>query len=279
MVVAAPMLQPPKVLPQPWARAWGEDEYGIWTELELHGVAQRLRWIAPGTFLMGSPANEPERDDDELQHEVVLTRGFWLADTACTQALWQAVMGESPSRFKGDERPVENVSWEDCQLFLERVTSEEDLGLRLPTEAEWEYACRAGTTTPFWFGETVSTDQVNFDGNYPYAGGPKSHYREETVPVGSLPVNSWGLYEMHGNVREWCADWFGPYEDERVIDPPGPEKGDYRVLRGGSWLNGARNCRSASRRMTLPGFQYGFIGLRLARGQESQVGKEPATGS
>jgi formylglycine-generating enzyme required for sulfatase activity len=274
------MLRPPEVLPHSWASAWGEDEHGIWTELELRGVVQRLRWLAPGSFLMGSPADEPERYDDEAQHEVVLTRGFWLADTACTQALWQAVMGENPSRFKGADRPVETVSWEDCQRFLERINREvPGLDLRLPAEAEWEYACRAGTKTPFWFGETASTDQVNFDGNYPYAGGAKGHYRQETVPVKSLPANSWGLYEMHGNVWEWCADWFGPYTEGRVVDPQGPETGGDRVLRGGSWRYFARFCRSAYRFWFEPGSRREDFGFRLARGQESQAGTGTGTGN
>lgn len=246
-----------------WSTGCGEDEYGIWTEFEVNGVAQQMRWIQPGKFLIGSPETEPERCSNELQHEVVLTQGFWLADTACTQALWQAVMGKNPSRFKGVKRPVENVSFEDCERFLVQINQlRPDLELRLPTEAQWEYACRAGTKTPFSFGETITAEQVNYDGNYPYQGGEKGKNREETVDVKALPANQWGLYEMHGNVWEWCSDWKG------VVDPVGPKTGGLRVLRGGSWLNLARHCRSASRRADHPGYRNSLIGFRLSRGQD-----------
>ena len=194
---------------------------------------------------MGSPEDEPERNNDEVQHEVELTQGFWLADTACTQALWEAVMGSNPSTFKGAERPVENVSWEDCREFFELVNqAEPGPDLWFPTEAQWEYACRAGSSTPFWFGGQVTPEQVNYDGNHPYAGGAKGKYREETVAVGSLPCNGWGLYEMHGNVWEWCLDWYGPYSEGKDVDPQGPAGRGYRVLRGGSWFSDAGSCRS-----------------------------------
>ena len=258
-------------LPVTWKQHVGEDDFGAYEDVEISGVVQRFRWIPPGSFLMGSPAGEkpePERYGDETPHEVELSRGFWLGDTACTQALWKAVSGKEPGRFKGGDRPVENVSWDDCRDFLARANaSDVGLGLRLPTEAEWEYACRARKTTPFWFGETISPDQVNYDGNYPYAGGPKGLYREKTVPVGSLPPNDWGLYEMHGNVWEWCRDWYGPYPSGRVVDPAGPSEGSGRVLRGGSWFFLARHCRSASRYWSRPGARFDSFGLRLARGQ------------
>ena len=203
---------------------------------------------------------------------MTLTKGFWLADTACTQALWQAVMGENPSSFRGADRPVEQVSWEDCQEFLERVNNETPrLNLRFPTEAEWEYACRAGTTTPFWFGAAITTDQVNFDGNYPYADGEKGRFREETVPVKTLPPNGWGLYEMHGNLWEWCLDRHGDYPTTEAVDPLGATQGDDRVLRGGSWYDVGRDCRSAYRGGDLPGYRHGSVGLRLARGQVEQA--------
>ncbi len=263
--------RPPSVLPHPWTSAWGEDEFGIWMEFEFRGVVQRLRWIGPDDFLMGSPQDEPERSGDELQHEVVLTQGFWLADTACTQALWEAVMGENPSGFKGADRPVDWVSWEDCQRFIKRINEEiPGLALRLPSEAQWEYACRAGTTTPFSFGNNVGTEQVNYHGGFPYADGPKGEYRGQTVVVKSLPANGWGLYEMHGNVLEWCADWYGLYEEGRIVDPQGAEQGDRRVLRGGSWVLNGRNCRSAARYFNEPGYRIDFAGLRLLRGQEGQ---------
>jgi formylglycine-generating enzyme required for sulfatase activity len=237
-----------------------------------------MRWINAGRFLMGSPKNEPERYDYELQHEVWLTKGYWIADTACTQEFWEAVMAKNPSKFKGKSRPVENVSWDDCQRFLDRMKAWE---LALPTEAQWEYACRAGTTTAFSFGDNVTTEQVNFDGNYPYAGGAMGEYREETIEVGSLPANEWGLHEMHGNIWEWCEDLYAEYMRGRVVDPCNREEGARRVLRGGSWRHYGRGCRSANRYSLEPDARSSNIGFRFSRGQNScakqeQAGKERA---
>ncbi len=221
--------------------------------------------------MMGSPGNEPERYGDELLHEVILTGGFWLADTACTQALWQAVMGKNPSGFKGAQRPVENVSWDGCREFIDKINRlKPGLHLRLPTEAQWEYACRAGTQIPFWFGDNITPDQVNYNGNYPYTGGKKGTYRKETVDVTSLPCNGWGLYQMHGNVWEWCSDWYDEYPTGSVIDPVGPADGTFRVLRGGSWIFFGRNVRSAYRSRDVPSYRVFFTGFRLARGQKEQ---------
>ena len=227
-------------------------------------MVQRLRWIEPGSFWMGSPASEKERFDDEQRHRVTLTRGFWLADTACTQALWQAVMGSIPSDFKGNAQlPVEQVSWDAVtRQFLAKLKQRlPGLEARLPTEAEWEYACRAGTETPFHFGAQITPAHVNYDGNYPYAGGAKGEYRKKTVPVKSLPANAWGLYEVHGNVWEWCADGYGPYPTGEATDPQGVPNAESRVLRGGSWGGTARGCRSAHRGHNTPGPRG--IGFRL----------------
>jgi len=255
-------------LPYSWSTAWGEDRYGIWTEFQIHNVAQRMRWIEPGVFLMGSPPNEPERFDDETQHEVELTQGFWLADTTCTQELWQAVMGNNPSCYKGPKRPVEYVNYEDCRGFLDMVNdSASHLQLRLPTEAEWEYACRARTETPFWFGETINPEQVNYDGFCPYNGGESGLSWQETMEVKALPPNGWGLYQMHGNVREWCADWYGAYGGGKLVDPQGPLVGDARILRGGSWFSRGRGCRSAARLARSPSTREDNYGFRLARAQ------------
>ena len=270
----------PDLFPPPWASEWEEDaEWGLAATLNLNGVKQTFRWIQPGTFLMGSPGGEVDRFDDETRHEVTLTRGYWLADTACTQALWQAVMGDNPSSFKDDPaNPVEHVSWDDVQTFLGCLNAlVPGLAAGLPSEAQWEHACRAGTTTPFSFGDNITPEQVNYDGNSPYADGKKGLYRERTVPVKSLPTNLWGLYEMHGNVVEWCADWYGDYPEGPQIDPSGPPEGVYRVLRGGSWIGYGLHCRAAHRGRGQPGDPGRNLGFRLAPGQRpGPAGQEAA---
>ena len=249
----------------------GVDEFGLYADLQFNAVVQRFRWIVQGKFLMGSPDTEPGRwKERETQHEVTLTLGYWLADSACIQALWRAVTGDNPSRFQGnDDNPVEQVSWDDAQTFIAQLNSlVPGLHARLPTEAEWEYACRAGTSTPFSFGGNITPEQVNYDGNYPYADGEKGLYREKTVPVKSLPPNPWGLYEMHGNVWEWCQDWFvEEYGAAPQVDPQGPSTGAGRVLRGGSWDDFGRNVRSAHRGRDGPGNGGSIFGFRLALGQ------------
>ncbi|QTR51863.1 formylglycine-generating enzyme family protein [Candidatus Thiothrix anitrata] len=260
----------PAAFPESWASDWGEDEYGLWMGFTYKGVRQDFRWIEPGTFMMGSPKNEPERDDDETQCEVTLTEGFWLAETTVTQALWEVVMGDDPSNFKGEHLPVEKVSWEDAQRFITKMNGmKPELQMCLPTEAQWEYCCRAGTTTPFYFGEQINSELVNFDGNYPYNDRRKSEYRKQTVEVKSLPPNDWGLYEMHGNVWELCQDWYGDYPAQPTVDPQGEEIGSYRVLRGGSWFSSGRFCRSASRHHYVPGDRSSAIGFRLALGHRA----------
>ena len=257
----------PDIFPFPWASAWGKDQSGIWMEFHIKGVVQRMRWIFPGKFRMGSPYDEPERFKNEKQHPVNLTNGFWLADTACTQALWKAVMGENPSGFKGDDRPVETVSWDDCQEFLKKINNRiPGLNLQLPTEAQWEYACRAGTEGPFSFGNTMTPDQVNYHGAYPYQDGRKGNSQGGTVPVKSLPCNPWGLYEMHGNAFEWCRDRYGEYSSKPLTDPEGAKEGLHRVVRGGSWNFNVWRCRSAYRRGNEPGNRNYVIGFRFSRG-------------
>ncbi|MBL8390546.1 MAG: formylglycine-generating enzyme family protein [Candidatus Accumulibacter sp.] len=261
----------PPVLPPACASAWGDDAHGLWIDVDLAGVVQRFRWIEPGEFSMGSPADEPERAEREgPRHRVRLTSGFWLADTACTQALWMAVMGgENPSGFQEDARnPVEGVSRDDvigASGFLQRVASlAPGVIAELPTEAEWEYACRAGSETPFHFGATIGPEQANYDGNRPYAGGRKGEYRQKTVPVKSFAPNDWGLYEMHGNVWEWCADGLRDYADGTVEDPRGTEGAAPRVVRGGSWGNEARGLRSAFRGEGRRVIRFDLLGFRFA---------------
>ncbi|MFO7641709.1 MAG: formylglycine-generating enzyme family protein, partial [Candidatus Competibacteraceae bacterium] len=268
--------------PPSWADDWGTDEYGHWVTFSVEDqrgnkVTQRMRWIEPGTFLMGSPKDEPERFGNEgPQHPVAISRGYWLFDTACTQALWEAVMGKNPSGFKGPDRPVESVSWNDCQDFLQRLNERRPgLDLALPSEAQWEYACRAGTTTPFSFGANITPEQANYDGNFPYAGGKKGLYRQQTVPVASLLPNPWGLYEMHGNVLEWCQDhWHSNYQGAPTDGSAWVDSGAgaNRVLRGGSWNDLARLVRAASRYLDLPGHRSGNFGFRCDRVQQ---GAEP----
>jgi formylglycine-generating enzyme required for sulfatase activity len=215
---------------------------------------------------MGSPAGEVGRYDHEgPQHEVTLTQGFWLGDTACTQALWEAIMGKHRSRFKGAERPVENVRWGEMPTFLRKLNGLlSGLDLTLPTEAQWEYACRAGTTTAFSFGESINPEKVNFDGNFPYAGASKGLSRDETVVVRSLPSNAWGLYEMHGNVSEWCIDGQRDYSDAQEVDPWGPTDWTGRAVRGGNWASNASLVRCAFRG-SGPNYRDGTLGFRCAR--------------
>jgi formylglycine-generating enzyme required for sulfatase activity len=272
-----------------WAIEAGRDNYGEWADFEVGKVRQRMRWLPPGRFLMGSPDDEPGRDSGEgPRHEVALTEGFWLADTACTQALWLAVVGGSnPAHFKDDpQNPVESIAIADVETFLKRLggTLPGQPRALLPTEAQWEYACRAGTTTPFSFAEQISTEQVNYDGNFPYDNpkqpGRKGLHREKTVPVKSLPPNAWGLYEMHGNVLEWCADRVGAYSAEPKVDPRGGSGlGAQRAVRGGSWDIDAGRARSAFRDAGEPGNRDHGLGFRFAlRPQEPGRGAQELGG-
>jgi formylglycine-generating enzyme required for sulfatase activity len=252
-----------------WKPPFGKDEYGIYADLTINKVSQRFRWIEAGWFLMGSPSGEPKRNRDEQQHQVTFTQGYWLADTACTQALWLATMGgENPAYFKEDlNNPVEQVSWDDVQDFLNKLNQLiPDLNARLPTEAEWEYACRAGKIMPFSFGDNITPEQVNYDGNNPYNNGEKGLYRKKIVAVKSLPPNDWGLYEMHGNVWEWCQDRYGDYSSEPVTNPTGVIEGTSCVLRGGSWDGSARRTRSANRNLITPNNRNRDFGFRFALG-------------
>ena len=259
----------------------GTDDYGLYADLSIQDITQRFRWIEPGTFLMGSPESEPERYDDEVQHQVTLTQGFWLADTTVTQALWQTVMGNNPSNFQDNHNnPVEKVSWNDIQDFIQKLnTLIPGLQAKLPTEAQWEYACRAGTTTPFSFGDNITPEQVNYDGNRPYANGKKGLYREKTVLIKSLPANPWGLYEMHGNVWEWCQDVWqeklpaSPVKDPESVAGDDQGAGVGRVVRGGSWNDFGGHVRSAIRLRLDPAYRFDFIGFRLALGLELRSGQ------
>ena len=255
-----------------WSEDVKKDQYGSYVELVIQGVCSRFRWIQPGSFMMGSPTSKLQRGGNETLHDVTLTQGFWMADTACTQALWLAVMGSNPAYFSSNfENPVEKVSWNDVQLFLQRAN---DLvstkgGLRLPSEAEWEYACRAGTNTPFSFGSNATPSLANCRGNYPSGGDNDGLYREKTIPVKSLHTNRWGLYQMHGNVYEWCQDWNGDGFSS-TSDPKGANSGTSRVLRSGSWGSYAQYMRSACRAYLSPNYSDYYIGFRLVLNNQLQ---------
>jgi uncharacterized protein (TIGR02996 family) len=227
------------------------------------GVEMTFSFIPPGSFLMGSPESEERRSEDETLHQATLTEGFWLGISPVTQAPWLQATGHKPSRFKGDDLPVERVSWDDCQEFCTRLGEKTGSHFRLPTESQWEYSCRAGTTTPFFFGDRICPGQANYDGEYTYGKGQKGVSRKQPTPVGSFTPNAWGLFDLHGNVYEWCADWYGAYPAREVKDYKGPERGDDRVLRGGSWYGSPKMCRSAYRNWDVPSCRTVNFGCRV----------------
>ena len=243
---------------------------------KLNRIELEMVVIPAGTFMMGSPKNEKKRSNNEsLQHQVKVSE-FLMGRYPITQAQWRAVadlpqekiaLKVAPSRFKGDDRPVEQVNWHEAVEFCQRLSRYTHRQYRLPSEAEWEYACRAGTKTPFYFGETITTDLANYIGNSSYGKGPTGKYRKETTPVGHFKVaNNFGLCELHGNVWEWCADpWHGNYEGAPTDGSVWKEEGDdsKRVLRGGSWFNVPWDCRSASRDFNPPGGRDNDIGFRV----------------
>ena len=247
-----------------------------WTVPNL-GLA--MAWMPPGSFIMGSA----DGDTNGIPaHQVAISNGFWIGVYEVTQAQWELAMetrtetieGRKHPEFPGTNRPVENVTWFECVDFCKKLTEQEreasrlpdELEYRLPTEAEWEYACRAGTQTAFCYGDTLDTSKANFDGRHPVGDAPAGVYRKATMPVGSFPPNAWGLYDMHGNVYEWCAELFvGQAEAgrkgsvERFDDP-------LRVARGGSWYDYGDCCRSAHRSGVNSGYAFSDVGMRLVLG-------------
>jgi len=236
---------------------------GTWKEKKFKKPTIQWASIPAGTFTMGSPSSEVNRGSDEgPQHQVTLS-AFKMSKYEVTFAQYDKFC-EATGRSKPDDedwgrgnRPVINVSWHDATAFAKWM------GCRLPTEAEWEYACRAKTTTPFNTGNNLTTSQANYNGNYPYNGNAKGTYRNKTIAVGSFSPNAFGLYDMHGNVWEWCSDWYGDYSSSSQTNPKGASSGDYRVLRGGGWRHDARLCRSAFRNNNSPSSSRHFIGFRL----------------
>jgi formylglycine-generating enzyme required for sulfatase activity len=237
-------------------------------------TVERVEWREPltgmvlirlpaGSFTMGSPLDEPGREAQEHQHRVTITRPFYLGEFEVTQKAWVAVMGSNPSHFRNDagDLPVEMVNWYDVQVFVQRLSARTGRKFRLPTEAEWEYACRAGTTTPYSTGGSITAGQANFDARFPGPDVAASQSRDKTMPVGSYQPNAWGLYDMHGNVWEWCQDWHCDYPAGDVVDPVGECRTAFRVIRGGSWHFNADSARSALRYTHRPqdrGFSLGF---------------------
>jgi formylglycine-generating enzyme required for sulfatase activity len=242
----------------------------------VNSVRMRLVRIPAGQFLMGSPKEEKEHRANEEQHRVEITRPFYMGATLVTQEQYQRVTGINPSEYQqarggGPDYPVEKVSWYDAVAFCKRLSElaeerEAERVYRLPTEAEWEYACRAGTTTPFHFGATLTSDDANFDGRYPYGDVQPGVRVGKTTPAMKYRPNAWGLYDMHGNLWEWCQDWYdsGYYAQSPKKDPQGPEQGTNPVLRGGCWGNPAQECRSAARLGIRPrSFSDPYIGFRV----------------
>lgn len=238
--------KPPSEFPPAHASAYGQDVFGLWYEFTIKDVSQRMRWIPAGMFMMG---------EENEQHQVMLTQGFWLAETACSQALWQTVMGENPSAFKGDDLPVENVSWHDTQTFLQQLSAEIPYrDFSLPTEAQWEYACRAGSISEYWWGDEIDRFQANF----------RKSEIEQTVAVNQFAPNPWGLYQMHGNIWEWCSDWYADGLVRSSKDPTGPEEGDERLLRGGGWKDYSSYLRAAYRFKAEPDRRIRSLGFRFS---------------
>jgi formylglycine-generating enzyme required for sulfatase activity len=280
--------------PPDWASGWGQDRCGVFVEFTLQEVTQRLRWIPPGRFWMGSPEEEQGRWENEgPRHQVTLSRGYWLFDTPCTQALWEAVMEKNPSRFQSPTRPVERVSWDDAQDFLARINTRiPGLDLTLPSEAQWEHACRAGTETAIytgaldilgerngpaldpiaWYGGNSGVD-FDLDNGYDSSDWKEKQYphtRAGTRPVKLKRVNPWGLYDMLGNVWEWTQDhWHGDYQGAPTDGSAWADgdPGTLRVLRGGSWNDYAHNVRALSRYALHPVNRFDNVGFRCARVQ------------
>ncbi len=233
-----------------------------------NSIGMKLVLIPKGTFMMGSPESEQGRIGNENQHEVTISKDYYLGVYEVTQAQYEKVMGKNPSRFQGaivgnenTDLPVEDVSWDDAVAFCKKLSDlpeEKKAGrvYRLPTEAEWEYACRAGSKTAYSFDDE--------EGLLPEYGWSYRNSSDRTHTVGLLEANSWGLYDMHGNVFEWCSDCFGEYPTGAVSDPTGRKVGSFRVFRGGSWRHDAAHCRSAYRQGSYPTYRYDLVGFRLA---------------
>jgi formylglycine-generating enzyme len=245
-------------------------------KLLTNSLGMKLVLVPAGTFQMGSAADDPlHRLNETPRHEVALTQAMYVSVDLVTQEQYRRVMAVNPARFQpevggGPEHPVEQVTWHDANEFCRRLSAlpmELQAGrrYRLPTEAEWEYACRAGTATPFCFGESLPANHANFDNNAGRGESQSDQPRGKTSPVGSFPANNFGLHDLHGNVWEWCADWYDGsyYQRGARLDPPGPATGRFRVVRGGSWRNHAATCRAAYRNALVPNNRDPYTGFRV----------------
>lgn len=270
-----------------------------------NSIGMRLVLIPAGKFLMGSPESDYDaKQGEKPQHEVEITKAFYLGKYEVTRGQFRRFVADNgykttsekagggatwkdPGINQTDEHPVVWVDWHDAKAFCDWLSQKEGKIYRLPTEAEWEFCCRAGTTTPFYFGETISTQQANYNGEAVYDNGKKAIYsellegveaffgvdvhgkgkkgiyRERSTPVDNFSANPWGLHDMHGNLWQWCQDFYGEYPTDDVTDPQGPKKGQDHVLRGGSWSNFPENCRSATRAVSQPSFHSDYYGLRV----------------
>jgi formylglycine-generating enzyme required for sulfatase activity len=265
-------------------------------EIISNSINMKLALIPPGKFVMGSPRDEQEREPEEIAHEVIISKSFYMGVYEVTQREFSKITlpGENrrpprpnftSARGGGPDHPIENLLWKDSIDFckaLSKQPAERQAGrtYRLPTEAEWEYACRAGSQTAFHFGNSLSSKQANFNGNYPFGSAPKGSYMRKTAKVGSYEPNAFGLYDMHGNVSEYCADWYDKeyYRDSPLDDPLGPPVGvletgygnHFMIVRGGCWVDDARACRAAYRFRAMPRNTYRLIGFRVVCDVEEQ---------
>ena len=261
------------------ASSWSQSstrEAGECRTLTVNGVEYAFRWIPAGEFVMGSSLSEQEEaadpfwgvSGDETQRVAVFSRGFWMLESEITQEMWESVAGSNPSYFTGSKRlPVEQVSWDDCQDFISKLNElgvcPEGYKFSLPTEAEWEYACRAGSDSAYHFGDCLNGDQANCDGNFPFGTSRTGENFGKTREVGAYPANAWGLFDMHGNVYEWTLDVYAEYPTDDVVDYARRAGGVGRVYRGGSWLSFAVNCRAADRQWKEPDVRARNLGARL----------------
>ena len=281
-----PLSSSPRLVVDPGAAAAPRFYRAFAQQIPTNVLTTNMIWVSPGAFLMGSPANEALRSADETQHTVTLTQGFFIGQYPVTQGQYLSLLNTNPSYFNTNngfaldlKRPVEQVSWLDASNYCARLTQQQQSAgriptnwvYRLPTESEWEYACRAGTATAFHFGPAIRGGMANFYTYYEYDASfgdisvahPPVPYLERPTAVGSYPPNAWGLYDLHGNLWEWCRDWYDDYPTGSVSDPQGPASGLQRVVRGGDWSGYGSDCRSAARAVSYPPQKSILVGFRV----------------